>query len=132
MSTLLAHLGQPAISRRDAAFAALGLLGVAIVHVIDGPGALEDVTYVGTLELALSAAAVVVALALIVNPVRDAWLLAAGLSGAALVLYAASRTVGLPGSTDDVGNWGEALGLVSIAIEASVVALALKALKRSS
>jgi hypothetical protein len=131
MSTLLSHLGQPAILRRDATLAAAAMVGVTVVHVLDGPASLEEAPhYVGALELALTAAAMLAALALIVNPTRDVWLAAAALAGGALVLYLASRTVGLPGAGDDRGNWTETLGLVSVAVEAVVIALAAKALRR--
>lgn len=131
MSTLLSHLGRPAILRRDAALAAAAMIGVAVVHILDGPASLEEAPhYVGALELALTAAAVLAALALIVNPTRDVWLVAGGLAGGALLLYLASRTLGLPGAGDDRGNWGETLGLASVAVEAVAIALAAKALRR--
>jgi len=129
MNTLLTHLDRPWISRPLAALAAVALAGVAVVHLIDGPGSFQDAEYVGVLELALAAAATVTAIALIVGPVRDIWLSAAILTSAALIAYIASRTVGLPGSTDDIGNWGQTLGIVSMAVESVVVLLAVGALR---
>lgn len=129
MNALLAHLNRPSLSRPLAALAASALIGVAVVHLIDGPGSLQDAEYVGVLELALAAAATVIAIALIIGPVRDIWLSAATLASAALVAYVASRTVGLPGSTDDIGSWGQTLGIISIAAEGVVVLLAAGALR---
>lgn len=129
MNGLLAHLSRPSISRPLAALAAMALAGVAVVHLIDGPGSLQDTGYVGILELALAAAATVTAIALIMGPVRDVWLFAATLASAALIAYIASRTVGLPGSTDDIGNWGQVLGIISMAVESVVVLLAVGALR---
>jgi hypothetical protein len=43
--------------------------------------------------------------------------------------YVLSRTTGLPGATDDVGNWTEPLGLASLVVEGCVVAVALAALR---
>ena len=41
----------------------------------------------------------------------------------ALVGFVFSRTVGLPGGADDIGNWTEPLGLASLFVEGSLVAL---------
>lgn len=57
---------------------------------------------------------------------------AATLASAALIAYIASRTVGLPGSVDDIGNWGQTLGIISMAAEGAVVLLAAGALRQSS
>jgi hypothetical protein len=34
-----------------------------------------------------------------------------------------TRIVGLPNATDDIGNWGEPLGMASLLVEGSPVAL---------
>lgn len=39
--------------------------------------------------------------------------------------YLLSRTSGLPGDDDDIGNWSETLGAVSLVIEGALVVLAL-------
>jgi hypothetical protein len=129
MAALLSHLDRPSISRPLAALAAVALAAVAVVHLIDGPSSLQDARYVGVLELALAAATTVTAIALIIGPVRDIWLSAVALASAALLAYIASRTIGLPGSTDDIGNWGQALGIISVAAEVVVVLLAAGALR---
>jgi hypothetical protein len=49
----------------------------------------------------------------------------------AVVAYALSRTIGLPLMADDVGNWLEPLGIVSVVTETAVSALALVALRRA-
>jgi hypothetical protein len=41
-----------------------------------------------------------------------------------------TRTVGLPGATDDIGNWLEPLGLASLFVEGAVILLALTGLLR--
>jgi hypothetical protein len=124
MNTLLARLDRPAIARHAAVPASAALIAVAIVHIIDGPGSLSDQFYIGALEFALTAACVPLAIALVVRPTRDLWITTAALVGLALLLYLLSRTTGLPGSTDDIGNWGQALGIVSLATEAAVLAIA--------
>ena len=42
----------------------------------------------------------------------------------AIVGFVCSRTVGLPASSGDIGNWWEPLGLASLFVEGAVVALA--------
>ena len=55
----------------------------------------------------------------------EGWGLGLLVAGGALVGYVLSRTVGLPGRlTDDIGNWLDTLGVVSIVAEALFVALA--------
>jgi hypothetical protein len=130
MSTLAAQLQRPTISRRSTPLAAAALLAVALVHLIDGPASLDDQLYVGALELALAAAAVPLAVLLLVAPVRRVWAVVGALNLLALAVFVASRTVGLPGATDDIGNWGQTLGLVNVATELAVISLAAHALRR--
>jgi hypothetical protein len=129
-AALTALVAPDTSSRRAAVPAALALMGVAIVHVLDGPGSLQDTFYIGALELALTAACVPLAIVLLVQPTRLAWASAAALTALALALYVASRTVGLPGSTDDIGNWGQTLGVINVATELVVIALAARVLAR--
>ena len=100
MSSISSRLSAPAVHRRIAPVAAAGLVAVGVVHIIDGPGSLSHAEYVGILELALVAATVPLAVMLLVRPLRDLWQLVGGLTLLALALYVASRTLGLPGSTD--------------------------------
>lgn len=51
--------------------------------------------------------------------------------GAALVTYAATRVIAFPMLADDVGNWAETWGLVSISFEALTVAVGGYALSRT-
>jgi hypothetical protein len=53
-----------------------------------------------------------------------AWTAAALLPVGALVGFTLTRTVGLPQAMDDIGNWTEPLGLASLFVEGSLVALA--------
>jgi hypothetical protein len=49
------------------------------------------------------------------------WLGAAGISLGALVGYFLSRSVGLPSLSDDIGDWGNLLGLAAVASETLVL-----------
>lgn len=124
MFSLPTHLSAPPLSRRIAVPAALGLLAVALIHLNDGPGSLGDHFYIGALELALAAACVPLAVLLLTRPLRLFWHAAGALCTVALLVYVASRTTGLPGSTDDIGNWAQTFGVLNVASEAAVVALA--------
>lgn len=130
MSTLRLSLSAPPRFRLLAVPVALGLLAVALVHLIDGPGSLTDQFYVGALELALAVACVPLAVLLLTRPVPLFWHAAGALCTAALLVYIASRTVGLPGSTDDIGNWFQTLGVLNVLFEAAVIALAALAVRR--
>jgi hypothetical protein len=111
-------------SRRFAVMAATMLVATAVVHLIDGPGSLDGSFYVGALELALAAACVPLALVLVAEPARAVWIAVASLLSVALGAYLASRTIGLPAATDDIGNWGQTLGIVNVAVESAVIVLA--------
>lgn len=124
MSSVRLSLTAAPRARLLAVPAAVGLLAVAVVHLIDGPGSLTDQFYVGALELALAAACVPLALLLLTRPVGLFWHAAGALCTAALLVYVASRTTGLPGATDDVGNWSQTLGLLNVLFELAVVGLA--------
>jgi hypothetical protein len=52
------------------------------------------------------------------------------LAAATFLGYCLSRTTGLPAATDDIGNWTETLGVLSLVAEGAVVALASAALLR--
>ena len=129
MSSIRLSLSAPPLSRPIAVPAALGLFAVAVVHVLDGPGSLTDHFYIGALELALAAACAPLAVLLLTRPVRLFWHASGALCTAALLVYIASRTVGLPGSTDDVGHWFQALGALSIGFELAVIALAARTVR---
>jgi hypothetical protein len=119
-------------SRWAAVVAAILLIAIAVVHLVDGPVSMNDTFYVGALELALAAACAPLALVLIAQPGRAVWVATATLVTAALAIYLASRTTGLPGATDDIGNWGETLGIINVATELAVIGLAGWVLARRS
>ena len=55
---------------------------------------------------------------------RRAWLAALLFPLGAFLAFVYSRTVGLPNSADDIGNWWEPLGLASLFVEGCLVVLA--------
>jgi hypothetical protein len=107
----------------------LGLLGVALVHVLDLPSKFHEVPYLGVAYLALIIGTLMAAAVLARHDSRTAWTATLVLAGATFAGYAVSRTTGLPSATDDIGNWFEPLGLASLFIEACVVLVSVYALR---
>ena len=101
--------------------AVLLLVGVAVTHLAQARA--EDAPYVIFLFVALALTSLGIAALLAAGrPVLPA---AAALCAVTVVGYVASRTIGLPQMADDVGNWGEPLGIAALACELGVIALAL-------
>ena len=113
--------------------AVIGLIGIALIHLIDVPDKLEEVPYVGILFGALIVSSLMIAEMLIRADDARVWLAGGGLAGLTIVGYVISRTAGLPGDGGaDLGNWTEPLGLVSLLVEAIVVQLTVMRLSRQS
>jgi hypothetical protein len=104
--------------------AAIGLLGVALIHILDAIPTFSEVPYEGWLYVGLIGSCMVVAGCLVRGSSRGVWSAAAGLVAAAIVVYVYSRTAGLPRAADDIGNWSDPLGVASLFVEGSVLAVA--------
>jgi hypothetical protein len=128
---MLSALSRPVTGRSLAVPAALALTAVCVVHLLDGPGSLSDVFYIGALELALAAACVPLAVLLVVRPTRPIWTAALVLNVAAIAAFVLSRTTGLPSSTDDIGNWTQTLGVLNLVVEAALIGFAATAMRLS-
>src|SRR5262249_41613045 len=104
------------------AIGAIGLCGMALIHAIDAPGHFGGSdSYVGVMSLGLIIASLGLAGALIRGGDKRIWAAATALTVSVIVGYVLSRTTGLPSSTDDIGNWGEPLGIASLFVEGSLV-----------
>jgi hypothetical protein len=90
---------------------------------------LHEAPYMGVLFILLTVACSVLALAALVRDVPAVYAAAATVCGLAIIGYAATRVVAFPMLADDVGNWLEPLGVVSIVAETVVVASALASLR---
>jgi hypothetical protein len=97
----------------------IGCLAVAVIHVMDQGGlpGTKDPQYVQMLYYALEAAGVVAAALLLTRQARTGWLLTLGVAAGPVLGYVLSRGPGLPNYTDDVGNWTEPLGVISLVVE---------------
>jgi hypothetical protein len=104
----------------------VALLVAAAAHIPVTPEHLREAPYMGWLFLGFTVVALVTAVAVAVRgTVPAAFIGAGGLCATAIAAYAATRLVAFPQLGDDVGNWGEPLGVVSVVSEAAVVALSL-------
>ncbi|MEA2449847.1 MAG: hypothetical protein QOG63_1779 [Thermoleophilaceae bacterium] len=110
---------------------AVGLAAVGVIHLLDSIGKYSETRYLFWMYIALIVGSIVVAGAVLFTRMRGAFLAAAALAGSAAIGYVLSRTTGLPSATGDIGNWTEPLGLASLFVEGSVVAVSLAAFFRT-
>lgn len=99
-----------------------GLVGVAIVHLLDLEEKLEEAWFIGVLFIGLIAVCLVLAEMLVRSDDVRVWSLAGAVCLATIIGYALSRTVGLPTEGGaEKGEWLEHLGIASLLVEAIVV-----------
>lgn len=108
---------------------ALGLLAIAIIHILDLPSKWNEVRYLGVGYVGVIIVSLVLVERIVMKKDVIDYYLAAALSGSVLAGFIMTRTVGMPGALDDIGNWLEPVGLVSIVVEAFVVWNSLRAVK---
>jgi hypothetical protein len=103
----------------------------AIAHIpVTGPH-LQEAPYMGVLFIVLTAALFFLAMAALIRDSAAVYLATILTCAMALIGYAATRTVAFPKLADDVGNWLEPLGILSVLTEALALAAGLAALHRS-
>jgi hypothetical protein len=106
---------------------AVGLAGIALIHLLDSIGKWSETRYLFWMYIALMVGSLVTAGAVLFTRSRLSWLAAAGVAASALIGFIVNRTVGLPNAMEDIGNWTEPLGLASLFVEGAVVAVSLAA-----
>lgn len=119
----------PDVSWRWVVIVAALVASAAHIPVI-GPH-LDEAPYMGVLFIVLTVACAVLAVTLAVHDGPVVYGLAILTCGLAVIGYAATRLVAFPMLSDDVGNWLEPLGIVSIVSESVVVVGSAIALARS-
>ena len=110
---------------------ALGLIAIAIIHILDLPSKWQEVRYLGVAYIGAIITSLILAERLVMkrkNVTLDFYI-SALLSASILAGFTLTRTVGLPGAMDDIGNWLEPVGLVSIVVEILVIWNSLRAVK---
>ena len=108
---------------------AAAVVVVAAAHVPVIAPHLDEAPYMGVLFVVLTAGCLALGVA---APIRDSaavYALAVLTCGLAVAGYAATRLVAFPMLADDVGNWLEPLGVVSLLGELVVIATAGTALR---
>ena len=86
---------------------------------------LEEATYVGVTFIAFVIACAAMAVSVAFIDDRRLYAAAALLCGAAVLAYVATRVVAFPQIGDDVGNWFEKWGVISVISEVCAVAVAV-------
>lgn len=104
---------------------AVGIAGIAVVHILDAAGTYQSTHYIFWLYMAIIAGAIPIAGLLMHWTSPLAWLGAVLLAAGPFAGYIVSRSIGLPGDSPDVGNWLDTLGMVSMFIELSVISRGL-------
>src|SRR3954463_755086 len=99
----------------------VGLAGIGLIHLLDSVETFHETRWLFWAYVALMAATVVVSGALLHRPTVRSYEAAALLALLPLVGFVLSRTSGLPGSDDDIGNWTDSLGLASLWVEGAVL-----------
>jgi hypothetical protein len=107
-------------------------LAIAVIHVQDQGGFLGNVTpaWIAVGYYVVEAMAAITAL-LFARQQTIAWILGLAVSAGPGIAYILSRTVGLPGDSADIGNWGYLLGTVSLIVEGTLFALCSMILLRA-
>src|SRR3954462_6202488 len=98
-----------------------------IIHLVTAPEQLEEKAYVGVLFLVAVVGSAYVAYQLWRADNRGAWGLGTLIAACCFVGFILSRTTGLPGFKEE--EW-EALGVLSLVVEAGFIGLALTRLRR--
>src|SRR3954462_946715 len=88
---------------------AVGLAGIALIHLLDSIGKYHETRYVFWMYVALMVGSLLTAFAVLHPRSRAAGLAAGGVAAGAIAGYVVSRTTGLPDAPGDVGNWTEPL-----------------------
>lgn len=104
-----------------AVIGALAHIPVLVEHLREAP-------YMGEEFIVLMVACLLIAVACLVCDSAAVYALAVLTCGLAVVGYILTRLVAFPELADDVGNWLEPLGVVSVLAESTVVAIAAAAL----
>jgi hypothetical protein len=105
------------------ALGAIALCGMALIHLLDVPSKFSETPYMGWMYVGLILAAVGIAAVLAATGDVRGWAAAGAVAVTVMLGYTLSRTTGLPQATDDIGNWGEPLGMASLFVEGLLAAL---------
>lgn len=103
---------------------------VGLIHLLESEEHFGYAPYLGVLFLINFLLAAIAAAGLVRSGRRWAWLLGDFIAGGALLGFVVSRTVGLPGFPEGVGQWFNLPAWITLAIAVSYLPLSLLALTR--
>lgn len=109
---------------------AAAALTAAVAHIPVIAPHLDEAPYMGVLFIVLTVGCLAIATAAVLRDSTAVYALAVLTCGLAVLGYIATRAVAFPLLGDDVGNWLEPLGIVSVLSETVVVTTALTVLRR--
>ena len=98
------------------------LVAAGVAHLPVTPEHLREAPYVGVSFAVFAAVAIALGAYLWRRPSRRAVAVSCALCGAAVLTYVATRMIAFPQIGDDVGNWLEPWGVVSVTLEVLAVA----------
>jgi hypothetical protein len=101
----------------------VGLVGIALIHFLDAFSTIDESKFVFALYIVLMLVTLIASGILLRMDSRRTWMLAGGAAGLTLLGFILTRTTGLPGFPNNVGNWREPLGLASLWVEGLVLVL---------
>lgn len=117
------------ILRRGAV--SLGLATIAVVHLLDLPGKWAETRYLGWGYILIIAASLVLMERVMVRGKNSDFMASGALALSVIVGFVINRTIGMPGAMDDIGNWLEPLGMVSLFAEGFVLWQAIRAVQET-
>jgi Na+/proline symporter len=100
---------------------ALGLVAIALIHILELPDTIGDQAYVGWLFIGAIVSSLLLAAILTRSNDPRVWIVTGGFAALVLIAFLFSRTTGLPGFTDYKGVWDDSSGLESMVVEGLVV-----------
>lgn len=103
--------------------AIVAILGTGLIHVLEASDSFDEATYKGVLFVCNGLGALVAAVGIYRGQRTLGWLLGLFIAGGALLAYAASRTIGLPGLPAEPDAWFEPMGVASLVCELLFVIL---------
>jgi hypothetical protein len=105
----------------------VGLVALAMIHLIDLPDTLSPLPLTGSGYLAIITASVVIGAVLIARSHWLVWAAAGAVAASAMGGYILTRTLsgGFLDDHGDVGNWDCALGIAALTVEAALILLAV-------
>jgi hypothetical protein len=103
----------------------------AVAHIPVTGQHLREAPYMGVLFILLTAALLILATAALIRDTTAVYLLTVLTCALAILGYAATRTVAFPLLADDVGNWLDPLGVVSVLSESVALLVGVAALGRT-